>query len=563
MPSLYEKRLSTSKRGRRTVTPTGSTGRTGRNAFTTTRVKPHSHPAARPSARTTSTILNALEETKRRKTNRETHLDRALETYGDKIDSDNDDLLDSDSPLIDLYVQQGGQKIFRSMTPFSHKEFERIWDKIAVPFVVDWNRGRGPKSKTTPKDAFFMLLSVLHLPTKWDNHGVTFMTSGQTAQKTVIKALKIAAPLCKANFVNIFSRDDYESTGIGFCQNYPETDHITDASITMINRPAGTHNEAKPYFSGKHKLYCLKVEASVYPNGMVCNWTKPYPGATSDITIFRDNLPFHKSKARKSAGALAVPDLGENSGGYPSHHAIMLDKGYQGIQDDVRAILPKKKPRGGRLTLEDKQRNGKISSDRVIIENFFGRASEKFGILAGKYTWDRDTFNLVIDVCFSLCNFHIMLHPLREQDGQYYKKVLATLKHASEVAIDRGRRRQLRYRQQRAAIRRAIDDDFDDDDDDGEIVRYEHQHAAKARAIIDEEEEEEEEEDDDDDEEDNVSDGQLASIYSYRYGKSNTHSDNDDDDDDDDLDVSKGNDAHAHIDLQDTDDSETDEEYSD
>ena len=149
MPSIYQRKMSASKRGRRTVTatvtPNGSTGRTGRNAFTTTRATPRSHPGAGPSARTTSTILAALEETKRRKTNHETHLDRAFESYGDKIDSDNDDLLDSDSPMIDLYVQQGGQKIFRSMTPFSWKEFDRIWDKIAVLFIIDWNRGRGPK----------------------------------------------------------------------------------------------------------------------------------------------------------------------------------------------------------------------------------------------------------------------------------------------------------------------------------------------------------------------------------------------------------------------------------
>ena len=130
------------------------------------------------------------------------------------------------------------------------------------------------------------------------------------------------------------------------------------------------------------------------------------------------------------------------------------------------------------MTLDDKQRNGRISTDCVIVENFFGRASEKCGILAGKYTWDRDTFNLVIDVCFSLRNFHIMLHPLREQDGQYYKEVLATLKHTSEASIDRGRRRQLRYRQQQVAIRRAIDDEFDEYDGLSEsqlnLLKFEH-----------------------------------------------------------------------------------------
>ena len=88
--------------------------------------------------------------------------------------------------------------------------------------------------------------------------------------------------------------------------------------------------------TGKHKLYCLKVEASVYPNGEACNWTSPVPGATVDITLFRSNIAFHKASTRKSPAALAVTDHGEGYEKHPKRHAICLDKGYIGVESLIR-----------------------------------------------------------------------------------------------------------------------------------------------------------------------------------------------------------------------------------
>ena len=66
----------------------------------------------------------------------------------------------------------------------------------------------------------------------------------------------------------------------------------------------------------------------------------------------------------------------------------------------------------------------RISSDRVIVENFFGRANLKFGILSRKFAWDKERLATVVDVCFSLTNFHINLYPLRRADMDHYKKIL-------------------------------------------------------------------------------------------------------------------------------------------
>ena len=120
--------------------------------------------------------------------------------------------------------------------------------------------------------------------------------------------------------------DDFATSDVGVCANYPMVHHITDATVVEINKPGGDHLESRAYFSGKHKLYCLKVEASVYPSGEVYDWMVPVPGATADIAIFRSNIKFHKRSTKKSAAAMEVVDHVEGCDKHPTRHAILLDK---------------------------------------------------------------------------------------------------------------------------------------------------------------------------------------------------------------------------------------------
>ena len=90
---------------------------------------------------------------------------------------------------------------------------------------------------------------------------------------------------------------------------------------------------------GKHKLYCVKWEASCYPNGEICNWTKWAPGATADVTLFRRNLAWHKKTSKKSSLAQLEVDDGEGTIDHPCHHAILLDKGYIGVEEVIRLVI--------------------------------------------------------------------------------------------------------------------------------------------------------------------------------------------------------------------------------
>lgn len=50
-----------------------------------------------------------------------------------------------------------------------------------------------------------------------------------------------------------------------------------------------------------------------------------------------------------------------------------MDKEYQGTLVGLRAIGPKKKPVRGSLTISKEENNNEISTDRIIVERFFGR----------------------------------------------------------------------------------------------------------------------------------------------------------------------------------------------
>ena len=85
-----------------------------------------------------------------------------------------------------------------------------------------------------------------------------------------------------------------------------------------------------------------------------------------------------------------------------------------------------------------------------------------FGIMAGKYRWNRDRFGSIVDFCFSLANFHIRLHPLREQDFEYYQKVLADLKRRTEEQSTMVKKRQQKHRARQARMK-AVMENLDED----------------------------------------------------------------------------------------------------
>lgn len=193
---------------------------------------------------------------------------------------------DSDQPYIDTLVYNNGYESMRIMTGYTYEEFKSIWDQIGVDFDSKFVSGCGPKPVVTPKDAFFQLLNVLHLPTTCEKHGLDFGLRGGVVHKYIGRAIKIAALLLK----EVYVFEDLTMTELMeknlTVDLFPETIHMTGATLTMCNCPTGNHEEAKTFFSKKHGVYGMKVEITTYPDGRAAGWTKWYPGKTPDTTIF-------------------------------------------------------------------------------------------------------------------------------------------------------------------------------------------------------------------------------------------------------------------------------------
>ncbi|ETV63937.1 hypothetical protein H257_19128 [Aphanomyces astaci] len=135
--------------------------------------------------------------------------------------------------------------------------------------------------------------------------------------------------------------------------NFPFVRYGTDVTFQQTNTLSGSYAEKKTYFED----YGHKVEVSVLPNGFAIHSTAHYKGSVSDKAIFDDNsftcLPYQATEDR-------IADHGDEG---TNQWAVIADKVYQGIQRVVRVVLPKKKPAGGILTLEDIRSNDRIASD--------------------------------------------------------------------------------------------------------------------------------------------------------------------------------------------------------
>ena len=181
-------------------------------------------------------------------------------------------------------------------------------------------------------------------------------------------------------------------------------------------------------------------------NGLALNFTTHYPGSISDLEIFQPNKAFHKSHLRKSSNEGTISDVGFLSGTFPNQWAVLVDKGYQGASELVCAIDPKKKPARAMLDAEDVRYNRKISSDRVIVANYFGRACGLWNVLSSKYRWAETSYDAIFKLCVALTNLHVYWNPLRQDDVERHARMCNCQLNIGNTRIEKRRRAQERHR---------------------------------------------------------------------------------------------------------------------
>ena len=153
---------------------------------------------------------------------------------------------------------------------------------------------------------------------------------------------------------------------------------IMDVTETPIERPK---RGQRRFYSGKKKGHTLKCQLIInaQTGAIVCTFFGK--GRQHDFKVFKvSGVHFH-------------PDT-----------KSLVDKGYQGIQKlHLNSELPKKKPKGGKLSREDKAYNRSLSKKRIGIEHVNGRL-KVFRILSGRYRNRRRRFGLRCNLIAAIYN---------------------------------------------------------------------------------------------------------------------------------------------------------------
>ncbi|KAF0748122.1 hypothetical protein AaE_007458 [Aphanomyces astaci] len=92
----------------------------------------------------------------------------------------------------------------------------------------------------------------------------------------------------------------------------------------------------------------------------------------------------------------------------------------------------------------------RVSSDRVVVENYFGCVCQLWKVSYATFTWGHNIFDGILRLTFALTNYHVTLMPLRANDRVTYRSVLARYQAMSKAYIDRRNETQRRSRRRRA-----------------------------------------------------------------------------------------------------------------
>ncbi len=365
---------------------------------------------------------------------------------------ESDDEADAECPIIDSFYGSGGNEAVLKMCKSTLPELQRLYAIMQECIVTSWNVGRKRRSTLTPMDILFMCLVVLKHGGSWDALGTIFCIKGPTFMRLITQCVSKIVPLSVERFVKKYDQKmtmQYLNEKGQLFINHPYALEAIDVTFQQSNRPSGNMQEGKNFFSGKHKLYGYKVEVAVRPNGFATAFSAHFLGSTSDLTIMHARLKYHEERLKKREDEENYSDNYAFSEEYQDQWSVIIDKGYQSASEVLRAIIPKKKPLRGILGKDDERFNKQLSSDRIIVENYFDQLGQLWAILSSKFVWSEKIYDGLFSLGGCFTNFHISIHKLRDGDGDWYNRHGNRLSHIGESLKRKRVESQDKYRKKR------------------------------------------------------------------------------------------------------------------
>jgi hypothetical protein len=165
-----------------------------------------------------------------------------------------------------------------------------------------------------------------------------------------------------------------------------------DGTEREIPRPQD-ETQQKEKYSGKKKKHTLKNAVIISASCMVLFVSQAFCGNVHDKTI------------------------ADTAYEIPAGFTLFQDSGYQGYAPfGVQIIQPKKKPKGKKLTKEEKERNREISVDRVRVEHAIGSV-KRAKIVKDQCRLRKDNFvNHIFASCAALHNLRLLTNPFNYEN---------------------------------------------------------------------------------------------------------------------------------------------------
>lgn len=266
-------------------------------------------------------------------------------------------------------------RVMKSLTGMTIQEFNGLlpaFEKALEEFEADKNKekvrlraeggGRKHSLKIAQQKLFFILFYMKVYPT-FDVAGFVFGVHRsqphlwyKPLMAVLEKALKIKLVLPKRKIRSVEE----------FFQAFPEAkDLFIDGTERKTQRPKKPKKQKNQY-SGKKKAHTRK-------NTIMCNEKK----RIMVVSPTKDGHLHDKKQLEKE----------ETINHIPKKVNIWVDTGFLGIEKLVngnKIFMPKKKPKGGQLTAEEKSENKIISSIRIVVEHAIG-GMKRFRCLTDLY----------------------------------------------------------------------------------------------------------------------------------------------------------------------------------
>ena len=161
-----------------------------------------------------------------------------------------------------------------------------------------------------------------------------------------------------------------------------------DGTERPINRPRDP-DEQRFHYSGKQQQHTVKNLLLIADNCQIRFLSTTYEGSWHDKAI-----------ADQEHYAL------------PPNSVLYQDMGFQGLLiAGVRMEQPKKKPRGGHLTPDEKAENRRIARIRMRIEHVIGSVKRCRIVKDKLRLWREHSHDQVMLACCALHNFRLQYRP--------------------------------------------------------------------------------------------------------------------------------------------------------